>query len=291
MKRKIKNSDHGVVGIVVAVLIIGLMVSVVSLIQLIYVPKWMEQKEAEHMDEVVTQFSNLKFAIDTHVSNKKPDTPIATSFTLGSKELPYLMSVRSYGTLKIIDSDPDPNISPFTITIDNVTKSDSYNIGIIKYSSSNAYFIDQSFIYEAGAIITSQDDGDMLSVKPSFSILNTSNNVTLFINLTTIASIGGKTIGSGYGTTAIQTEYSGNYSEDPINGVTAITINTQYPNSWSIYLDWLLKKVYHPSDYTITTNADQVNIGFTYISASFIPPDIDLEISEINAQIGAGWIE
>ena len=45
MLRKIKKSDHGVVGIVVAVLMIGLMVSVISLIQMVYVPKWMEQRD------------------------------------------------------------------------------------------------------------------------------------------------------------------------------------------------------------------------------------------------------
>jgi hypothetical protein len=69
MIKNIIKSDNGVVGIVVAVLMIGLIVAVVSLIQAVYVPKWMEEREAEHMDLVVTQFAQLKSAIDTHVAN------------------------------------------------------------------------------------------------------------------------------------------------------------------------------------------------------------------------------
>ena len=76
--RRLKCSNEGVVGIVVAVLLIGLLVSVVSLIQYQYVPKWMEEKEAEHMNDVLNQFSQLKFAIDSQSASGQTNTPIAT---------------------------------------------------------------------------------------------------------------------------------------------------------------------------------------------------------------------
>ena len=128
--RKFNCSDDGVVGIVVAVLLIGLLVSVVSLIQYQYVPKWMEEKEAEHMDDVLTQFSQLKFAIDTQSASGQTNTPIATSITLGSKELPYLMSMRAFGTLGIINNPSDCIITIFSTK--ELIGEKSYHIGIIK---------------------------------------------------------------------------------------------------------------------------------------------------------------
>ena len=59
--RKIKKMDGAVVGIIATFLITGLIVIVISLIQTVYIPKWMEQTEADHMEVVSDQFSQLKF--------------------------------------------------------------------------------------------------------------------------------------------------------------------------------------------------------------------------------------
>jgi len=48
MIRSLKTRNEAVAGIVVAVMIVGLVLAVVSIIQTIYVPKWMETREAEH---------------------------------------------------------------------------------------------------------------------------------------------------------------------------------------------------------------------------------------------------
>jgi len=277
MLKKIKKSEYGVVGIVVAVLLIGLMVSVISLIQMVYVPKWMEQREAEHMDMVDAQFSQLKFAIDTQSSTGQLYIPIAISITLGSKELPYLMSVRAFGQLEILSNS-------FEFSITNATDTYTYSFGNIEYSSSNAYYLDQSFIYEAGAIVTSQQEGNMVSIKPSFYITKIGEEEDISINMPNISSVGGKTTGSGYGTTAIQTEYTGS-SNINIQDVSQISIKTSYTNAWNIYLNWLFKKSFDPSDYSIIVVNDEV------ITQFFNSPDIDLTVVNINAQIGAGWVE
>ncbi|RLF36540.1 MAG: hypothetical protein DRN03_03545, partial [Thermoplasmata archaeon] len=56
--------DKAVVGIVVAVLLLGLIVAVMTMINLTYVPKWLKEVEASHMREVQNQFADLKYAID-----------------------------------------------------------------------------------------------------------------------------------------------------------------------------------------------------------------------------------
>jgi hypothetical protein len=277
MIKKLIKSNEGVVGIVVAVLLIGLMVSVVSLVQSVYVPKWMEQKEAEHMNEVSSQFSHLKFAIDTQSSTGQLNSPIASSITLGSKEMPFLMSLRAFGYLDILSNSIDFNFA-------NNTDNYQFSLGSIKYSSLNGYYLDQSFIYQAGAVIVNQYEGNMMSIKPSFVIVNDSEDVNITIKLVDIVGIGGKVSASGFGTTAIQTEYL-EYNHFNLTDIDSIEINTLYPNAWEIYLNWLLEKQLEPSDYSLDINNNDITINFTN------QPDLDIQIIKIVAQIGAGWIE
>jgi len=202
--KKMKNSDDAVVGIVATFLIVGLIVTVISMIQAVYVPEWMEQTEADHMEVVADQFSQLKFAIDTQSAIKEPDTPISTSITLGNKELPFLTSSRAYGSLDILSDE-----CMVTINYSNVTKSGSYPLGIIKYSSANAYFLNQAYICEAGAVILSQSQGNTMSIKPAFSV-SYGADINISFTIINISTIGEKRSIGGYGTYPIQTEFSYN---------------------------------------------------------------------------------
>lgn len=293
--RKINCSDYGVVGIVVAVLLIGLLVSVVSLIQYNYVPKWMEEKEAEHMDTVLNQFSQLKFAIDSQSASNQINTPIATSITLGSKELPYLMSMRSYGRLEIISN-------ACTITITSKTaNTTTIHLGIIKYTSANAYYIPeekQAYVYEAGAIITSQTKGNSISIKPSFKPVK-NDNKTIIFSVVNIIGAGEKISFGGYDTVPIQTEFVINethldysfpltFGED--EGVKNISIDTSYPIAWSVFLNSSLKaeKYNYGDDFTIASTDDNVTIEFEE-NPSY--PDVRLNLIDIIGQIGPGWVE
>ena len=104
------------------------------------------------------------------------------------------------------------------------------------------------------------------------------------INLPNVTGVGGKTTGSGYGTTAIQTEYTGS-NNLIIHGATQISIKSSYINAWNIYLNWLFRKSLDPSDYSIVVLNDEAIVQF------FNSPDIDFTMFNINAQIGAGWVE
>ena len=301
--RKINCSDYGVVGIVVAVLLIGLLVSVVSLIQYSYVPKWMEEKEAEHMDIVLNQFSQLKFAIDSQSASNQINTPIATSITLGSKELPYLMSMRSYGRLEIISNDCKITITIFNDTTSNYTVIGPINLGIIKYTSANAYYIPeekQAYVYEAGAIITSQTKGNSISIKPSFKPVKNDNDKRILFSFVNIIGAGEKISYGGYDTVPIQTEFVINISSQfPLTfegdeGVKYISINTSYPVAWHVFLNSSLKagKYNYYIDYTI--HPDKPDPTDNNVTIEFIAnplPDVELNLIDILGQIGPGWVE
>jgi len=286
--RKLKNSDEGVVGIIIAFLLTGLIVVVISIIQTVYVPKWMEQAEAEHMEVVADQFSQLKFAIDTQSAIKQKDTPISTSITLGNKDMPFLTSNKAYGSLEILSDE-------CIITVRNDLKSNPYNhnFSIIKYTCQNNYFLDQSYIFEAGAVIINQDEGNIMAIKPAFNVTY-EENVNISFTIIDIQTIGNKRSVGGYGTYPIQTEY---LRSDPstitINNVRNITIITNYPNSWQNFINKTLinsgLNYGHEKDFWIDTNT---NMGKITVEFNDLPiVNLNLRIIEISAQIAPGWIE
>jgi hypothetical protein len=254
-----------------------------------YVPKWMEEREAEHMDQVFTQFAELKSAIDNQIANNQPNTPIATSITLGSEKLPFLMSMRAFGTLSVLN-----NSCNLKIEYGSFPASLEINLGTIRYTSVNAYYIPeekQSYIYEAGAIITSQTSGSSISIKPSFKFSNDTNNIkNITLKIGNIIEFRDKITYGGYDTIPIQTEFKNTTPYTQYPPVQNITIETSYPKAWYNYLNSALNTSrfvygkYH--DYLIVLEDEYVRIEFKNNY-----PDLKVYINNIMTQIGPGWIE
>ena len=278
--KTLRNANEATVGIIVAILMVGLILLVISLVQTFYVPRWMEQREAEHMDEVLNQFSLLKFAIDIQILTEQ-DTPVSTPINIGNKKLPFLESSSSFGFLGI-SSNLGINI---TTTDDN---SNQISIGRITYSSENVYFLEHTFIYEVGAVITSQSEGNVMSIIPSFEVLYSNPAVKLTFDAVNILGIGEKISVSGYGVYPIQTKFS-NVNITDITDVQSITLDTNYQNAWSMFINSSLsgKGLNRGSDFWINTTDSGIKIEF----ASALDVDITLKRINIVAQIGPGWIE
>ena len=277
-----KKTDYAVTSVVVSILILGLFVTMIATIQTVYVPKWMSQKEAEHMDEVSSQFADLKYAIDIQ-SALEQTTPIATPITLGSRELPYFMSSRAFGSLSILSTAGN-------VTITNDTASFSYKFGTIKYSSKNVYYINKKYIYETGAVVLNQSQGDIMSIKPPFTV-NYSTTANILFNVINISGVGSKSSISGYSTFPIQTEFSSS-SSTVINNVKNITISTTCRNAWKSFLNTTLKESGLNSDgyganFTITTDSNSVTVSFTDETTV----NLTRKIIIIKTQIAHGWVE
>ena len=145
-KKFIKRKD-AVAGVIEALLLVALVSIVISTIQLVYIPQTMEQREAEHMDDVENQFSYLKSVIDLQ-SLVKENVPISSPITLGSRELPYFVTAKAFGQLDIIYGGS---------TDSKIMTDSSADIPLtsIKYEAFNSYFVDQTYILE-GEIISLQ---------------------------------------------------------------------------------------------------------------------------------------
>jgi len=278
--KKMKNSDDAVVGIVATFLIIGLIVTIISMIQTVYVPEWMEQTEADHMEVVADQFSQLKFAIDIQSAIKEPDTPISTSITLGNKELPFLASSRAYGSLDILSDE-------CMVAINSSTVTKSYPLGIIKYSSANAYFLNQAYICEAGAVILSQSQGNTMSIKPAFSVYEYGADININFTILNISTIGEKRSIGGYGTYPIQTEFS-EVDSTNFTDVKNITIDTNYQNAWQKFINNTLinSGLSYGTNFSTSVDDDSMLLEFD----SSITVNLKLKHVKINAQIAPGWI-
>ncbi len=273
MMRKIKNSDEAVVSIVVAVLFIGLAVAIASMIQTVYVPQWLEQREAEHMHIVSNQFTQLKYALDIH-SVVEQKNAISTYITLGTTDLPIFGSGRTFGSLEILSD-------TCTVAVANGTDSLSFSLGTIKYSSGNSYFVDQSYIYEAGALILSQSTASILNGKPFLSVSNYTNLSFTIIN---ISGMDGKRFASGYGTYSLYTEFS-NSDTYMVNNVKSINITTNYQNAWRIFFDSATLR-YSGLTYVIKDTDDGLTVEFSGSLGNLF-----LKVIEISAQVAPGWIE
>jgi competence protein ComGC len=278
--RKFGTHTQAVAGVIEALLMVALVSVVISIIQLIYIPQVMEQKEAEHMDLVSNQFSTLKSMIDLQAITQST-APISSMITLGSRELPYFITARAYGELRTQeDSTSNINVdySAFVCPLTSII-----------YQSQNAYFVDQTYILEGGGIIVKQPTGEpVMRAYPSIQaqITNITNEFFININfsLPIIKGLPGKNSTNGDGKCFIRTNWSqGGTYKDISGSLYSINISTQYPNAWDETLHDML--------------ADNVNYskGLSYIEITRkdIHHRIYLTIDyyDVCTQIGPGWIK
>jgi hypothetical protein len=287
MKRILKKTnDDALVGIVTAILLIGLIVIVISIIQVVYVPIIMEQREAEHMDRIAEQFGFLTSVIDNQAADGMKGIPIASFVTLGSKELPVLVSSKAYGTLEVLENS-------CMITIENESQTIKYPIGTIEYSSANAYYLDQSYIYETGAMIVDQSQGNKMMVTPGFftDYNKTDNVVNISFNVVNISSIGFKTMASGFGTYGIQTEYGYISSNIIFTDVRNMTITTYFKNAWFAFItSSLIEEGLNSEPSSPQFTLTDIGPSIKLIFLSNLTVNISIKIIEILAQIGPGWV-
>lgn len=271
IKPLILQSDEAVVGIIVTVLIVGLIVSATIMINVVYVPQWLENSEASHTKDVKNQFTQLKYALDLQTLIDD-NTAMTTFVTLGTEDIPFFDVGRTFDTLEIIKD---------AVIID-FTPGGSYTSDIIVYTSGNSYYVDQSFIYEAGALIINQENKSLLFGTPPIVVTDYGKNITFY--LTEIEGYSGKTYASGRGTYPIFTKAGNPPNDILINNVTQMTITTNYPNAWNTVIQQTIEEP--EFDYTLTKTDTKVTITFNVVDNNFY-----IRNREISAQIAFGLIE
>ena len=276
MKRySLVSNRQAVAGVIEALLIVAMIATIIGTIQVVYIPEIMEQREADHMDEVSNQFSHMKAMIDIQTATES-NTPIFSIVTLGSKELPYFVTVGASGQIEIVCT------SNSRIEIDGVTTAAS--LTSIQYDAYNSYFPPgvnrQTYVLEGGGIFVDQPDGESVArVRPSLTFTE-GDPLKIHFDLPVFLDVAGKNNTAGQGKCVIRTNYSHKDSADLFSVANYFRIYTKYPNAWNETFADLLGE-----NAVVTKEDDYVQITEDSI-------DIDLEIRKIyvTAQIGPGWV-
>lgn len=144
-----------------------------------FVPVWMSDNESTHMSQVVQQFTTIKSSIDIAISNSANSriapTPVFVPITLSSASIPVFASATA-GILRFL---PDGiNTRPtFNVTYAGVSNplgptNDGKTGGSLDLWCPNRYFVEQHIIYENGAVILNQTDGEFVIAGPQFLVKN-----------------------------------------------------------------------------------------------------------------------
>jgi len=254
--RKMKWDNEGVASTIGTIMALMIFLSILSMFTNQYVPVWMEDNEAEHMNIVFNQFGNMKAAIDNQIlfariaeltSSHYAAIPNYNPITLGSGCVPVLASPTG-SQLSLNPNEGECKVS-FSYTAGDVSETSQGNIKIYVI---NRYYIPQTIIYENGALIKSQSEGDFIRAEPEFSVENKSGNVD--VTFTQISLYGKNNSLAGIGTEAVHTKVLSVDSQEyeNITSYLYINITTKYGSAWRNYFNLTLTKA--SVDYNITLN-------------------------------------
>lgn len=311
--RTFKKEKVAVAGVIEALLLIALVAVILSTIQIYYVPEIMEQKESEHMDEVVNQFSLLKSTIDSQslVGSHDSDDPIvyapmSSTITLGSSRLPYLVSIAASGEIEILDEDETTSKIDMNDTDDlEYPFLNGIPLTSIKFKAYNYYFPEnnpgQEYILEGGGIIRKQHNGEVMIVAPGMIVENHSQDgyIKIYYNLPFFTSKPGKKDDSGFNNCYVRTNYITDYSSIETLADDAdddsLRIYSEYLDAWNQALInndmGILWEYYAPPNEYIDVSFDDIqDPQYIEITSKNKTIDVELTIIEIGVQVGPGVV-
>jgi hypothetical protein len=254
IRRSVKWDDEGVASTVGTIMALLVFLTFMSLIVDQYVPVWMKDAESAHMNEAFGQFGSMKNNIDNQVlacqvARFAGETCMrVTTFspiTLGVDGVP-LFSSPTAGDLQMKPWEGNVSVA-FSYQAGNysfeVNETSSGRIDLHVY---NRYFVQQRIVYENGAVLVYQLDGQFVGVAPHFIVDNRSDYIELSLSQITLLGSGAS---SGVSTEGAQTRLTNTESERYTNLSTDfnITLNTNYEVAWyHFYNDTLFEAFSDP---------------------------------------------
>ncbi len=298
MKKKFVKKNDAISGVLEALLLVALVAIVLAIIQTVYIPEIMVDREEEHMDEVEKQFSNLKSTMDIQ-SITEEDAPVISVITLGSKELPYFVSVRSTGFIRIVNKTMyNLTFKPNTGNLGLESEGDYrtvFNLSSIRYEAYNYYIPEEKYILEGGMFIIEDSNGENIKIKPDLEIVeNGSNYIRLQMRLPMFLPAEGKDESSAgdHGPCYIRTSHSSTKTYSSLNpdNITSIKLFTDYAESWNNSLNEILENEIENNYFSVKiVEADPTD--YVQINSEGKNLHFNLKLDYIDIQIGPGVIK
>lgn len=264
------RSENAVATAVAAALLLGIIVAFLTNIQVNYVPEWKEDAEYGHMSEVWEDMARLKSNADILSAGLviSPDSRISlcSPIRMGGGKLPVVGRMKSGGTLTINDQE---NLVKVEVISNESTPnstssptSNNFSCGSITYHSSNTEYIDQTFCYENGALIVSQNDRSLMKLSPLISLERGPSSINFTVTVISLKGSTGVLSSNAVEEIKLTSENLERiYTTEPAINVnsTSITIFTENPEAWATYLNSSIENENIQSgDYTLTRTSSVV---------------------------------
>jgi hypothetical protein len=265
--------DEGVASTVGTIMALMVFMALLSMFTNQYVPVWMEDNEAKHMNQVESQMGMLKHGIDTQILvgqlGGAMDISVYSPITLGSEGVPMFAAL-TQGYLDILPDKGRTSVS-FVFDADKGTGAtlvpiSSNSSGSIAMEAPNRYYVSQILTYENDAIILKQGDGIVMKSIPQFSVRQEGSSYR--VSFTQVTLYGANKSYSGTGTTGIHTSlrYTNSTTYTNLTSDINITISSTYASAWAAYFnDYLPKTGLAVADYTVIATAThtylELNMG------------------------------
>lgn len=313
IRRELRRDERGVASTVGTIMALLVFLTFLSLIVNQYVPVWMKDSEASHMDGAVGQFADLKGAIDFQALGAimaqnagaifVPSTA-STAVTLGVDGVPIFSSPSS-GALTSSPGTGTWNVT-FSYLIGN-GQSDvsSSSSGQIDLNVANRYYPSGVIAYDNGAVIRSQSDGQVLVAAPIFQATPASGKLGLDFELVNLYGSGSA---SGTSTQIVSTNVFGVNQQTyrDVNSAVVITHQSPFALAWFNYFNATLAsglKGANPSYsssgggtaitvssvyYTLFVNTVLKSLTLTINNTVSLPIEFTLRQVYVNVAIGSG---
>lgn len=278
--RGVRRGQSAAVGTILAIMVILTLLTVVTTR---WIPVWVEGREAGHAATIDAQFAELKKTIDQQALIGTPGAGVGNPFTLGQPGVP-VFAPGSAGTIN--NGAFGPSLSRNMLTFENTSQGFTQtSYGAIKYSTFNTRYIQQSHLYEFGAVIINQSDGQLLKSGPAFQFENVTNTTQIRLTMVSLAGDGATLTADDTITIRTQLLFSPVISEFNFTtpDVFWLNITSESAESWAAYLNKTISSRVPAGQFSITYDAvaGQVSVRFStvtkiVVSYQVFQSDLDL---------------
>ncbi len=273
------DDDEGVAATVGTIMSLMVFLTLMGIFTNQFVPAWMNDNESTHTSQVIEQFISLKSSIDVSISYNPNSivapSPIFVPVTLSTPGIPVFAGP----TAGILTLSPDtlnqrPSLNLTYTWVSTVSgapqtyilskDNDGHSGGDLDLYCPNRYFVEQHVIYEGGAVILNQTDGEFIVAGPQLSVRNmgslASPDWVIMMTEVTIKGLNNTIGGTGSkGVTAILDYADTNTLSNPVPGDLRIDIVSQHGMAWKEYFNR-----------TFNSSGMRPNIDYT-IQSTFVP--------------------
>jgi hypothetical protein len=292
------NSESAAATAIAAVLLLGLVFTIISVVKLEYVPEWKNDAEMNHMHDTWNDMVGVKTSIDIFSKLTNSNNYLSRSISItgpvnmGGGDIPFLEPSKSNGKLDVNTERYAMTVVPRSLSQKIEPDNFTLECGGITCYPENRQYLNQIFRYENGALILADGKSSLMRQPPAITIEEDETDKSKCTVIIKAVQISGKR-DSTSSNTIIPLQLTG-YKTEPVYDSTGssiaafnLTIATKYPDAWITYFNKIAQDngLRYGKDYTV-----QYLQGSGHVRFSFLPNgDKTLEGLYVSkATIGAG---